>query len=52
MTAKMKTLIALIALSLVDMVIPIPILGIILIYVVVQKPAWFTELSQEIYANR
>jgi hypothetical protein len=33
------------------MVIPIPILGIILLYVIVQKPVWFTQVYQEIYRN-
>ncbi len=51
MNTKTKTLIALAVLSLADMVIPIPILGIILLYVVIQKPTWFTQLSREIYGT-
>ncbi len=44
-----KILIALIILCLVDVVIPVPILGLILIYVVFQRPSWFMELVSEIY---
>ncbi len=38
MQTKTKTLIVLIVLSLVDMIIPIPILGMILLAVVIQRP--------------
>lgn len=51
MTLKTKTLIALVGLSLVDAVIPIPILGIILIYVVLQRPTWFLDVVRELYAG-
>jgi len=36
-------------LGIVDVVIPIPILGLILIYVIVQKPPWFLEMVRGIY---
>jgi hypothetical protein len=49
MTRKTRLLIALIALSLVDAVIPIPILGIILIFVILQKPPWFQDLVRQVY---
>lgn len=49
MTVTTKTLIVLIALCLVDMFIPIPILGGVLIYVVLQKPTWFTKMVSDIY---
>lgn len=49
MTKKTRSLIALIVLSLVDAVIPIPILGIILIFVLLQKPPWFQDLVREVY---
>ncbi len=51
MNIRSKTLIALIAFGLVDVVIPIPILCIILIYVVLQRPPWFTDLVQDVYKN-
>ena len=49
MSIQTKTLIFLISLGIVDMVIPIPILGLILIYVIVQKPPWFTDVVAKIY---
>lgn len=39
----------LIVLAIVDIFIPVPILALILIYVVLKKPRWFTELVREIY---
>lgn len=49
MKTQTKILLYLIVLALVDTVIPIPITGIILIYVLYQKPGWFRELVNEIY---
>ena len=49
MSTTTKSLIVLIVLSLVDVVIPVPILGMILIYVVLQRPVWFMEMVSEIY---
>ena len=46
---KSKCLIALILLGVVDAVIPIPILVVILICVLFQRPPWFKNLVQEIY---
>ena len=46
---KRLTIIFLIILGIIDMVIPVPILGVILIYVVAQKPPWFADVVQEIY---
>jgi hypothetical protein len=51
MSIQTKTLIFLIILGLVDMVIPVPILGLILVYVVTQKPPWFADLVGEIYKS-
>ncbi len=49
MRLKTRALIALIVLSIVDAVIPIPIVGIVLIFVFLQKPPWFRELVREVY---
>ena len=49
MSTTTKTLIFLIVLCLVDVVIPVPILGLILIYVVFQRPPWFMEMVSDIY---
>jgi hypothetical protein len=49
MSAKTKILSVLILLSIVDMVIPFPILGVILMGVLFNKPPWFEKLFREIY---
>jgi hypothetical protein len=49
MNIRTKSILVLILLGLVDILIPIPIIGLILIYVVIQKPSWFMDLVQEIY---
>jgi len=36
-------------LCVVDLVVPIPILGLVLVYVVLEKPVWFRDLVQEVY---
>ena len=46
-----KLLVGLIVLAIVDIVIPIPIVAIILIYVILQKPDWFLEIVNEVYGN-
>jgi len=50
MSIKSKTLLFLIVLGIVDMVIPIPIIGLILIYVIIEKPAWFMDIAKKIYS--
>lgn len=50
MNVKTKYIGGLIGLGLVDAVIPIPIIGIILIYVVLQRPPWFKDLVLEFYS--
>ena len=52
LNTKSKCLIVLILLGVVDAVIPIPILVIILISVLFQRPPWFKNLVQEIYDKR
>lgn len=49
MRLKTRALIVLIVLSIVDAVIPIPIVGIVLIFVFLQKPPWFQKLVREVY---
>ena len=42
MTKKTQLLLGLIVLSVVDAVVPLfPVLGLVLIYVVLEKPPWF-----------
>jgi hypothetical protein len=49
MNPKSKTLLWLVLLALVDTFIPIPITALILIYVVTERPPWFTSLVDDIY---
>jgi len=49
MKTQTKILLYLLMLSLVDTVIPVPITGIVLLYVLYQKPGWFKEMVDEIY---
>ncbi|UCD87466.1 MAG: hypothetical protein JSV01_06860 [Desulfobacterales bacterium] len=49
MALQTKCLIGLVMLAVVDAVIPFPILGMILIYVVLQKPLWFRKMVGELY---
>ena len=49
MKLETKTLLILVALAVVDMVIPIPITTSLLICAVLAKPPWFLELVQRVY---
>ncbi|MFC1665758.1 hypothetical protein ACFL17_09055 [Pseudomonadota bacterium] len=50
MPKKAQLLLAVIFLGLVDAVVPFfPILAIVLIYVVLEKPSWFMDLVREVY---
>jgi hypothetical protein len=49
MNIKTKCLIFIIIIGIIDMVIPVPILGIVLLYVVFQRPPWFADVVGEIY---
>jgi len=49
MNIRTKSIFVLILLGIVDVVIPIPIIGLMLIYVIIQKPPWFIDLVKEIY---
>lgn len=51
MTIKTKTLIALLLLCLVDTVIPFPIIGAILIYVLLQRPPWVRNVLGALYGE-
>lgn len=49
MNYKAKALGYLIPLAIIDGVIPVPIIGLILIYVILAKPPWFSALTDQIY---
>ena len=44
-----RLLAGLIVLGVIDVFIPIPIIGIVLIYVLLRKPPWFLRLVKEVY---
>ena len=50
MKTNTKTLIYLSILALLDMIIPIPFTALLLIYVILKKPAWFRNLVADIYS--
>lgn len=49
MNLKKKLLLFLIIFAIVDMIIPIPIMTLLLIYVLFEKPAWFETMVLDIY---
>ena len=49
MNTQSKTILTLVLLGVVDVLIPIPVIGLILIYVVIRKPSWFQDLVKDIY---
>ena len=49
MTTKTKALITLGILAVFDTVIPIPITALIVIYAIIQRPPWVTELIHGVY---
>jgi hypothetical protein len=51
MTLKTQAFIVLIVLSIVDAIIPVPIVGITLIFVLLQRPPWFEKLIREVYGT-
>ena len=51
MTVKTKSIIGIALLGLADIVVPLPVLGFILIYVILQKPAWFIAIVEDIYSK-
>ncbi|MDA0747360.1 MAG: hypothetical protein O2954_12635 [bacterium] len=51
MSVRRGSLVWLVVLGLVDVVIPVPILGLILIYVIFERPAWFRERVRAVYGE-
>ncbi|MFQ5858830.1 MAG: hypothetical protein ACE5LU_24790 [Anaerolineae bacterium] len=49
MNGTMKAMSALIPLTFVDAIIPVPIVGVILLYVILVRPLWFSNLVREVY---
>ena len=49
MDEKTKLLAGLGVMMIIDIFIPVPIIGLILVYVVLQRPPWFMNLVREVY---
>jgi hypothetical protein len=49
MKSSTKFLLILIAMAIFDVIIPIPLAVLLLIYVLYQKPVWFKEAVDDIY---
>jgi hypothetical protein len=49
MKSTTKFLLVLIAMAIFDVIIPIPLAVLLLIYVLYQKPVWFKEVVDDIY---
>ena len=46
---RIKSIIALIFLGVIDAVIPLPVIGIILIFIIFMRPPWFRDMVMKIY---
>jgi hypothetical protein len=51
MRGRSIILIYLILFCLIDTLIPIPFMGLLLVYVVLRKPSWFLDLVQRVYGR-
>jgi hypothetical protein len=50
MGARGQALLGIVVLGLVDIVTPLPVLGLFLIYAVLGRPFWFRRLVDDVYA--
>ena len=46
-----RLLVHLILFALADVIVPVPLLAVMLIWVVTRRPAWFLEKVQSVYAD-
>ena len=52
MSKPTQLLVAVVVLGLIDAIVPFfPILGLILIYVILDKPVWFMDFVREVYGT-
>ena len=49
MKLKTKLLTFLVVFAVIDLVIPIPFTALLLVYVLLEKPPWFSRMVREIY---
>ncbi|MBT8350911.1 MAG: hypothetical protein KJO26_06730 [Deltaproteobacteria bacterium] len=51
MKSTTKFLLILIAMAIFDVIIPIPLAVLLLIYILYQKPSWFKEAIDDVYRS-
>jgi hypothetical protein len=51
MQKKTGLILKLIVLCIIDTIIPVPIMGSTLVYVVLTRPSWFRDLVREVYGD-
>ena len=51
MSTNRSCLVWIVLLSLVDTVVPFPIVGVVLIFVVLRRPPWFREMVRDVYGD-
>jgi len=47
----MRLLVALLVLAVVDAVLPVPVVALILVFVLLEKPAWFSKAFHAVYGR-
>jgi hypothetical protein len=52
MPLETKLLIYLLSFAILDLMIPLPLVALLLIYVVLQKPDWFYKLVKQHYGKK
>ena len=51
MTRRNQILWSIVGLCVIDVFLPIPILGLTLIYVILEKPKWFRDMVTDVYGG-
>jgi hypothetical protein len=46
-----RALLALLALGIIDVFVPLPVVGLLLAYVILDRPHWFRRLVDNVYAD-
>jgi len=52
MSLTSKAIVGLLLLGVIDAIIPLPIIGFILVYVVLAKPPWLKKAIEDIYEEK
>ena len=49
---RTRLIVYLVLFAVIDLIIPVPILGLVLVYVLVSNPPWFLDLVKDMYQIR